>query len=284
MAKRNIGWSKSKRERFLKEGRGQGVGKDYKPWLTVQDFPSMGRATRIFGWKTQRVHHFFTDSQTRYFYLLEWEDSIIDIREHFPLLDIDIKITDRSDLEFNLFKDGQTQEPYVLSTTFLVTTKDTKGRLTQYARSIKAASELEKNITLQGLEIERRYWKAKGIDWGIVTSKDIPLQKAKNIEWIHPAFSIQIDMDFRDDELQELEHIFILNLKNYKGSMRRFTAIFDREYNLEVGTGLLIFKYLLASKKIILDMNLPIDLNSSEFTLLVLDGIEGERFGDILSS
>ncbi len=47
-------------EQWIKEGRGQGEGKEYKPWLTIQDFPSMGRVTRVFGWTTQRIHHFFS--------------------------------------------------------------------------------------------------------------------------------------------------------------------------------------------------------------------------------
>lgn len=31
----------------LKEGRGQGVGVDYKPWIIIQDVPSLGRVTRL---------------------------------------------------------------------------------------------------------------------------------------------------------------------------------------------------------------------------------------------
>ena len=26
----------------IKDGRGQGMGKDYQPWLTIQDVPSRG--------------------------------------------------------------------------------------------------------------------------------------------------------------------------------------------------------------------------------------------------
>ena len=44
MAKRS---KKLTTERKLEEGRGLGVGKDYKPWITIQDFPSKGQVTRI---------------------------------------------------------------------------------------------------------------------------------------------------------------------------------------------------------------------------------------------
>jgi len=59
MAKRKIDWDENKLKKWIQEGRGQGEGKDYKPWLTVQDFPSKGRVSRVFGWKTKRIHHFF---------------------------------------------------------------------------------------------------------------------------------------------------------------------------------------------------------------------------------
>ena len=41
----------------IKSGRGQGMGKDYQPWLTIQDVPSRGVSHRIYSHKTQRVHH-----------------------------------------------------------------------------------------------------------------------------------------------------------------------------------------------------------------------------------
>ena len=39
------------------------------------------------------------------------------------------------------------------------------------ARSVKAASELERKTTLEKLEMERRYWEVKSIDWSIITEK-----------------------------------------------------------------------------------------------------------------
>ena len=75
MGRRKQDWTKAKFERYLKEGRGQGSGKDYKPWITIQDFPSKGRVSRTPGWRSDRVHHFMSDCELRYFYLLEWSDA-----------------------------------------------------------------------------------------------------------------------------------------------------------------------------------------------------------------
>jgi hypothetical protein len=65
-------------------------GKDYKPWITIQDFPSRGRVSRSPGWKSDRVHHFMSDGELRFFYLLEWSTEVQDIREQYPLLDLDL--------------------------------------------------------------------------------------------------------------------------------------------------------------------------------------------------
>lgn len=139
MAKRNLEWNENKLKRFLKEGRGQGIGKDYKPWLTIQDFPSMGRVSRIYSNKTQRIHQFFSDNETRMFYLLHWKDDVIDIREHYPLLDIGQVIKNKRGLDLDKFVDKQTGTPYVFSTTFLITVRDVKNKDSYIARSVKSS-------------------------------------------------------------------------------------------------------------------------------------------------
>ncbi len=250
IGKYNTDWSEEKYKRFLKEGRGQGEGKDYKPWLTVQDFPSKGRCHRIFGWKTGRIHHLFTDSEARFFYLLEWEDSVIDIREHFPLLDYEDWVQDREDLRFDLFTDKKSGIPYVISTSFLITVRTQDGNARYIARSLKAASELEKRISLERLEIERRYWEAKGIDWGIVTNKDIPVVRAKNIEWVHSARYAYADAGLTEGELGELVEAFLLRLSQSSESIRKTALLFDKDYILAPGTGMFLFRHLLAVKRI----------------------------------
>jgi len=73
-------------EKRLKEGRGQGKGGNYNPWLHIQDVASQGLVTRIKGRKTGRVHHLLSKFETEYFYALEWSDVVTDIREQYPLL------------------------------------------------------------------------------------------------------------------------------------------------------------------------------------------------------
>lgn len=76
-------------ERKQQEGRGLGIGQSYKPWVTIQDFHSSGRVSRIRGIKTNRQHEFLSDLEHNYFYLLEFAENVIDIREQFPLLPLE---------------------------------------------------------------------------------------------------------------------------------------------------------------------------------------------------
>ncbi|MBZ9536523.1 heteromeric transposase endonuclease subunit TnsA [Cytobacillus oceanisediminis] len=277
MSKRNHSWNENKYNRFVNEGRGQGVGKEYKPWLTIQDFPSMGRVSRILGWKSGRIHHLFSDLQARYFYMLEWEDTVTDIREHFPLLDLEDTVQQKKDLDFKLFTDKESGYAYTLSTNFLITIKKANGDNLYLARSIKMASELEKKKTLERLEIERRYWTGKGIDWGIVTQKEISTVFTKNIEWVHSCLYSYVERGFTQDELIYLSNSLIERLIDTKQSIRKVTADFDKEFNYDSGTGLFVFKFLIASKQIGIDMTKQIDLNLSNSTIEVKPRITHEE-------
>lgn len=67
----------SKIEKWIKEGRGSGVGSEYKPWLNIQDVSSKGRSTRLKGIKTNRQHEFLSDLERNHFYLTEYSDFLI---------------------------------------------------------------------------------------------------------------------------------------------------------------------------------------------------------------
>ena len=49
--------------RRIKEGRGKWTLRDCKPWVTINDYPSKGRSTRIQGIKTARLHHLMSDME-----------------------------------------------------------------------------------------------------------------------------------------------------------------------------------------------------------------------------
>lgn len=143
---------------------------------------------------------------------------------------------------------------------------------------MKSSKILERKTTLEKLEMERRYWQIKGVDWAIVTEKDINRDKAKNIEWALSSIHMLPDMRFNEDDIVELGSALQFRLANSTKSIRSVIADFDYDYALDTGTGLFLFRYLVAVKAIKIDMETPIDLNAPANSIqIVRDMEEGMR-------
>jgi hypothetical protein len=246
-------WTQAKFERYIKEGRGKGSGKDYKPWITIQDFSSKGRSSRIPGWKSNRVHHFFSDSEKQLFYVFEWSDVVKDIKEHFPLDDLDLAINIANEMGIKYPTDSQSGTSCVLTTDFMLTVFK-HGKLISIARTFKRSSELERKQVNVNLELEKRYYLAKGIDWGIITEKEIPKQLAENVEWIHSAYQLEATPEIAVSELKELASILKCKLQETKNTINTVTKALDKDMNIKSGTSLYILRYLIARKEVIIDM------------------------------
>lgn len=257
---RNIGkyirtWNEEKYKKYIKKGRGQGEGSLYKPWITVHDFPSCGIVSRIVGWKTGRIHHLMSNHELRYFYLLEWSDNVLDIREQFPLMDLSCAMDIAQKAGVNYPVDNTSGFPYVMTSDFMISTK--KGLA---VRTIKMSDELIKPRVIEKLEIERRYWKMKNINWKIVTEKEINKQKAKNIEWLYSSKTldgINIRSDLFEILFTSIKHAF----EKTSLSVLQITQKIDADYNLQRGTSLKLFKHLVFIKQINLDIKGKLDLS-----------------------
>jgi hypothetical protein len=174
MAKRRRKWNATVYQRYIREGRGQGSGVDYKPWVAIQDFASHGMVSRIKGKTTGRLHHLMSNYETSLFFLLDWSDSVTDIREQFPLLSLTeaVEIAERAQICYPF--DSASGFPHVLTSDFCIETQNGSEAI-----SVKSSSELSKTRVREKLEIERRYWASQGIPWQIITEHEIDTVKAR---------------------------------------------------------------------------------------------------------
>ncbi|MBS3026948.1 MAG: TnsA endonuclease C-terminal domain-containing protein [Dolichospermum sp. DET50] len=246
-------WTQDKFERYIKEGRGQGSGSNYQPWIKIQDFPSKGRVSRPPGWKTNREHHLLSDHERRMFYVFEWSDVVIDTREQFPLLDLDLIMSIAEDMGFKYPKDPNSDTPYILTTDFMLSVKE-NGKNVQKARTVKQVKDISSTSVANKFELERRYYAAKDIDWGIITEKEIPRLLAENVEWVHSAYKLEATNEINIEELRDIAQILKSRLQESDTTINRVTTSLDKEMNLESGTSLYIFKHLIARKEILMDM------------------------------
>lgn len=252
-------------EAMLKEGRGRGVGKEYIPWIKIQDVPSAGRVTRLKGIKTNRQHEFLSDMERDYFYFLEFSDDVVDIREQYPLLPIEDTLAIAMELGIEHPKDPKTGEAIVMTTDFLITlNKDNK--YCELARTIKSKDDLLNKRVLEKFEIERIYWQRKERDWGIVTEEEIDKTIAHNISFIHGYRDIS-DIDsfagILPLEVKDLIYEFLKRIVDDKRTMRTICTEFDDDMMLESGSGISVFKYLIINRIIEIDIKERIDVNKN---------------------
>ncbi|PFR25360.1 heteromeric transposase endonuclease subunit TnsA [Bacillus cereus] len=254
MAKRRSkGWTERKIKRYVQQGRGKGRLESYKPWLTIHDFSSKGLVSRVNGWKTNRVHHFFSNLELHLFYILEWSDEVIDIQEQFPLgRDRTMEIADQKGIVHPV--DPKTKVLIVMTSDFLITIKK-NNVIYKIVRSVKPRNQLQSKRVIDKLEIEREYWESVGIDWGIVTEEELPKILIQNIELFHPYYWIEALESLSTKQQILLRSILEERILNARGSILDVTQDFDKQLDLELGTGLLLLKNLIARKHILFNMN-----------------------------
>ncbi len=249
MAKKQYWNSETKNARWIKDGRGQGLGKEYKPWLTVRDVPSEGRSHRIFGHITHRTHHLLSDLELATFLLLQWNNSTTDIREQFPLeISVTKRLCETAGIKHPEFSGVQ----QFMTSDFLINTSDPNNRI--FAIQVKTSSALEESRTIEKLEIERRYWLEKEIPWYLVTEKEIPLDVFRNLDWL---YSLQAQEFTLEEESRFFDFFSIQLIRNASLTIIDLCKQLDTVYHMELGDSLYQIRALLARRYFHFDITIP---------------------------
>ncbi|PWC47754.1 TnsA endonuclease N-terminal domain-containing protein [Azospirillum sp. TSA6c] len=261
MGRRRHSFDESRISRFQAEGRGTGTGADYKPWLTVQDVPSIGRTHRPHGLKTGRVHHLLSDIERDLFYILDWSSSVLDIREQFPL-DRAVTQTIAERIGVQHPRDTATRTPLVMTTDFLCDVMR-EGRRVLIARSVKPADKLEDERVIEKQEIERRYWVEQGVDWGIVTDADIPATYAENIGRIHNCASVADLAQPYPGYYAEMAALIAreVPMRAYL-TLHQFCAEMDLRLGMPPATALMLIRHLIVTRVVVCDLMQTLDYDA----------------------
>src|SRR2546421_193838 len=237
-----------------KEGRGIGTGADYTPYLVVHDVPSNGLASRVWGWKATRVHHLLSRLELKFFYTLEWRQDVIDIREQFPLdLGETLVIADRLGVRHP--RDPKTKDYVVMTSDFVITVRKGFGS-EELIRTVKYEEEREKARAKEKLEIERVYWEeVRGLDWGVVTEKDIDATLAANVEWVHGHREVERLIPLTPRDVARVEAILTPRVVQGGFRLRDLTNECDSVLGLDLGTSLGVVRHLIANRRWEVDMS-----------------------------
>lgn len=233
----------------LAKGAGLGSGRAYKPYLTVRDVNSLGRYNRSPSVTVGRVHQLLSDLEYHVLLMLDWDSQVIDIREQFP---VPLEESQAIAREMGIAHLSYQGVDEILTTDFLVDL-NFQGKIVRRAISAKYVKDLSEPRVLEKLELERRYWVSKGIQFNLVTELEIPQTLQKNVKWFHPYMN-HYDLDTRE---QQQEYFRILLAAIHQFPSQKITAIttrLDDEYNVEPGTHLSLLRQFLAQRAFYFDI------------------------------
>lgn len=254
-------------KRALKQNYGLGEGATYTPWIRVQDVKSHGHSGKIEGIKSGRTHHTLSEHESCFFYLAEFSDSVIDIREQFPLLPLSLSLKISQSIGIEHPKHPTTKDPIIMTTDFLLTCSDGQ-RVWYEAVCVKPREKLSDKRTAEKLDIERVWWELLGVPFHIFYLSELNQIKSKNIQWI---------TDVKRKKCPS-------TLDDFRGMAKRLLTIgtmqlndicemFSQEIGISQDDALMLLKSLLADKEVTVDLSRPIVLSGMiEIMEIKIDG------------
>lgn len=250
MGRRNTGWNPEVVKRFNKEGRGKGDGVNYKPWLTTHDVASKGCCVRAFGRTVPRIYHLLSHLEMNFFYQLDHTPGVTDIKEQYPL---DLNLTQMLAFNADIKHPQINGYPAVMTTDFYYCENGEWK-----AAAVKPSSELVRERVSEKLKIERLYWEKHGIQWRIVTEENLNRTLTMNLIWLYTGENFEVLVP--SEKLRECLQKAFLEL--YSDMSVPFTAIvevIEKECELRMGTVLQLFKKLIISNQIQIDLTKTIN-------------------------
>jgi hypothetical protein len=256
MAKRRYGITEARIERYSKEGRGEGRLAEYRPWLRIQDVPSNGLSSRLTGTVTGRLHHLLSTGERDVFLDCDWHTSVTDLREQFPL---DRHETIAISQEMGVCHPRDRGVDIVMTTDLLVD-HVVRGEPRQSALSVKPAVDLEDGKTVEKLEIERRFWKRRGVPFHVLTEAERSKDRAFNLLELAERRTLEHLEVPREDYWEDVCQGVLEGLRRRpEGTLAHVLAALETQCGWAVGDGLAALRHLAANRRVWLDVEVPFD-------------------------
>ena len=125
--------------------------------------------------------------ESEHFYLAEFSNSVIDIREQFPLLPLNYTQKIARTLGVEHPKHPQSKEPIIMTTDQLLTIDSPQGA-TYHAISVKPEDESGDLRVLEKIDIERVCWELLGVKFSYFTGNELTRVQSGNLHWATSPF------------------------------------------------------------------------------------------------
>lgn len=207
-----------------------------------------------------------SDLEAFAFYIFDWSLRVADIKEQFPLSPLEETLAIAKEIGVRHPTDPATKYPIMMTTDFVL--KVQVGMSFDYfARQAKYASALCDYRTLEKLEIERRYWLRRGVDYAIVTEHDIHMPLVNNVKWLHPRYEFASLSPLSKETVIEITRVLTEMVLTEDAPLRKLTSACDAILKLRDGDSLKVVRHLIATRYWQVDMSKR--LNQAQRLLLL---------------
>jgi hypothetical protein len=242
-------------EKLVKEGRGQGEGQDYQPFVKVQDFSSFGQANRDFGNTTQRQHDYFSKLEHRCHVIFDYA-GLRDIQEQ-KLIPLEKSTEIAKQCGIDHPKDTKTKRLKPLTTDFRLTVPRPVGSVI-VARAVKPSAHLLDPRVIEKLELERRCWASDGIGWGLITELDIDPVLVKNLMWSYKNRPLDSLHPLSEEMVYRVSNVLTEMVLACDSPLNEIALECDDRLGHEPGRSLKVARHLIATRQWDVDMFRPI--------------------------
>ena len=234
-------------EARYQDGFGKGEGETYKSWFQAHDVPSRGKTTRFNGQLIDRPYVALSDTEYRTMLAVQRLDRVVDMREQFPLWPISETEEIAAELDVLHPRTPSTKLAALMTSDIVLTVRDGNERKLE-AIACKSSADLSDKRTLEKLEIERIYWKKRGVTWSIVTNEDISPALRANLVWLQEAWTITPETVSPEDVAGAISHLGDLLARMSAQPLIRICQKCDDDCGLLVGSSILVFRHALSRK------------------------------------
>jgi hypothetical protein len=132
----------------------------------------------------------------------------------------------------------------------------------EFARTVKPSQELANERIIEKFAIEQRYWEMRGVDWKIITEKELPQTLIENIKYLHGKRDREVIQCLDDQQLHQLEARLGDSIEgNTSQPLASLARDCDEHFGLGRGVSLGAVRHLLARKVWCVDMDQLIEPN-----------------------
>ena len=238
----------------------------YEPLIKVWSGPKGTRRHFFSGIKSERSHHFLSDGEKRLGLVREAQPATISFYEQFPLYDLKlcIDLSVEMGIKYPVDKDG---EACVLSSDLFCTEVNFEtGEIIKVARTYKPIAAfltetkhpISVTRTLQKLELEKRYYKEKGISFHIETDLNISKNHADNLVWARKSAEYRHEFVHHAEKFTyEFINIAFCRPDTHINELIKLTV---RKLGLSYSDGFALFQWGIWSQLIPADLERPIKI------------------------